>query len=801
MFRNAILLLILLAPLPATAQDLVATHNKIKSAVEERNYLLAKSELNELRSKQREVFEANNYDYLLARVSDKSGDTAAAMANYQAVVKRDSIFKEYAIWHLSQIARASGNLVLERLQLQQLVSFAPESLLQKAARARLVRSYFESNDYASVIRIASSPTDQAAATQDTTQQLSREDTVLLAESYYKTGNIEKARDYFMSLITNLPNPAQPDDFALAGVRGLDLLESDSASPLSDYDHLKRAQIYQFNRDFAGARNHFLAIVNGFPSSGIAPDALYQIGRGYSQQANFVDAVSWYERILEQFPDHAVAKDALLQLATAYTRLGKHKEAVVRYKTFIEKYPDEERLDRAYLNIVDVLRDNRDETHALEAAEAAREKFKGKLAEALAVFVESRIYISRSDWKNALASLETLRTFPDLGGATVAGGTNTAEITFLRGFVLEQLRRYDEAIDAYLSIPDGRNEYYGGRATERLRFLAGSDEARSIAEAKLKTLLDASRSSNSATNRENIQSAIRLTTRIEEREKILADLRKIYAELPAYKNSLTFKIVSVGRETPVKKAAALTTSHKDLANELWFLGLYDEASSELEATLNAEQKIGKTKTDLDYTLADIYRRGDMANRAASFIEPTWKVPADYQMELIPDNVLQMLYPIPYVDALRKSAAPRDVDPRFLLSIMRQESRFRSDAKSYAAARGLMQFISSTADRIAGELGRDNFRQDELYDPSTAVLFGSQYVSDLQKFFPNQLPAVAASYNGGEDNMMRWLARSKTDLADRYIPEVGFSQSKDYVYRVMTNYRMYQMLYDEDLKRLK
>jgi soluble lytic murein transglycosylase len=192
---------------------------------------------------------------------------------------------------------------------------------------------------------------------------------------------------------------------------------------------------------------------------------------------------------------------------------------------------------------------------------------------------------------------------------------------------------------------------------------------------------------------------------------------------------------------------------------------------------------------------------MANRAASFIEPIWKVPADYQMELMPDNVLQMLYPIPYADALRKSAAPRDVDPRFLLSIMRQESRFRSDAKSYAAARGLMQFISSTADRIAGELGRDNFRQDELYDPSTAVLFGSQYVSDLQKFFPNQLPAVAASYNGGEDNMMRWLVRSKTDLADRYIPEVGFSQSKDYVYRVMTNYRMYQMLYDEDLKRLK
>jgi soluble lytic murein transglycosylase len=191
---------------------------------------------------------------------------------------------------------------------------------------------------------------------------------------------------------------------------------------------------------------------------------------------------------------------------------------------------------------------------------------------------------------------------------------------------------------------------------------------------------------------------------------------------------------------------------------------------------------------------------MANRSSTFIESLWKVPADYQIELIPDAVMRMLYPTPYVDSMLRSASPLGVDARFLLSIMREESRYRSDAKSYAAARGLMQFISSTASRIAGELGRDNFRQDDLYDPPTAVLFGSRYVSNLQKLFPNQLPAVAASYNGGEDNMQRWMLRSKSDLADRYVPEIGFAQSKDYVYRVMSNYRIYRMLYDENLKRL-
>jgi hypothetical protein len=48
------------------------------------------------------------------------------------------------------------------------------------------------------------------------------------------------------------------------------------------------------------------------------------------------------------------------------------------------------------------------------------------------------------------------------------------------------------------------------------------------------------------------------------------------------------------------------------------------------------------------------------------------------------------------------------------------------------------------------------------------------------------------------MKRWLARSQADLADRYVPEIVFSQTKDYVYKVMANYRTYSALYDENLR---
>ncbi len=131
-------------------------------------------------------------------------------------------------------------------------------------------------------------------------------------------------------------------------------------------------------------------------------------------------------------------------------------------------------------------------------------------------------------------------------------------------------------------------------------------------------------------------------------------------------------------------------------------------------------------------------------------------------------------------------------------MRQESRFRPDAKSNAAARGLMQFIPATSNKIAGELGRDNYSRDELYDPETAILFGSQYLADLFKLFPSRSEAVAASYNAGEDNMARWLARSRSGSPERYVAEIMYPQSKDYVYKVMSNYRMYKLLYDEGLR---
>src|SRR5437763_6090273 len=246
------------------AQSVGAHHERIRSAMEASDYANAITEIQSLRTADPSAFVLNNYDYLLARLSERLGNPSMATANYQRVAARISLLSQYALWHLAELARATGNLTLEREKLRQLIAIAPASLLRDGAAARLGESFFESKDYESAIsalRPRASSNGNASA---------REALALIGQAYLRSGQRDAAREAFNSLVTQLPNPSQPDDFALAGVRGLDLLDSGSedalskgAPQLSEGEHLRRASIYNFNRDFAGARRHYQAIVERF----------------------------------------------------------------------------------------------------------------------------------------------------------------------------------------------------------------------------------------------------------------------------------------------------------------------------------------------------------------------------------------------------------------------------------------------------------------------------------------------------------------------------------------------------------
>jgi soluble lytic murein transglycosylase len=164
-----------------------------------------------------------------------------------------------------------------------------------------------------------------------------------------------------------------------------------------------------------------------------------------------------------------------------------------------------------------------------------------------------------------------------------------------------------------------------------------------------------------------------------------------------------------------------------------------------------------------------------------------------------TLAQDLYPIPYRQTIVKTAKARKLDPRFILALIRQESVFRPLAKSPSGARGLLQLTIDTAQKYAPGAGLNALRESELYRPETSILVGGEYLAQLAAMFPNMLEAVAASYNGGEDNVARWVTRAKEKAAGVFTSEIGFDETKAYVQKVMSNYRAYRQLYTADLVR--
>ena len=126
-------------------------------------------------------------------------------------------------------------------------------------------------------------------------------------------------------------------------------------------------------------------------------------------------------------------------------------------------------------------------------------------------------------------------------------------------------------------------------------------------------------------------------------------------------------------------------------------------------------------------------------------------------------------------------------------------FRPTAKSPSGARGLLQLTIDAAQKYGPAVGLTGVKESQLYQPETSIALGSKYLEELSRMFSGMLEPVAASYNGGEDNVARWLTRAKRRDPGVFTSEIGFDETKAYVQKVMANYRVYRQLYTADLVR--
>jgi soluble lytic murein transglycosylase len=390
--------------------------------------------------------------------------------------------------------------------------------------------------------------------------------------------------------------------------------------------------------FPQAREQFQKVLDNYPNDPGLPQALFGMGRSLMWEREYARAIPYLDRVSREYPNTKEGREGLAFKGACNVRLGNNAEAAKIYEQYTIMYPTGERIDTAYLNTIDALRESGQYDAANSWVDKSRLRFAGQPVEMNALHARLRMNIFRGHWADARSTADQMLGLGRFGGSM----TGSDEVRYLKAVALENLGGRDKAQAIYSSIPDTGLSYFGGLAAERLR------------------------------------------TR--------------------------------GR----------------------------------------------------------------------YVTPT-------------ANISGSEYPVVFRDDVLAAAKPRKIDPRFVLAIMKQESTFKPGAKSPSAARGLLQLVFDTALKYNVKAGYPGLQPDDLYNTRTNITIGCEYIAALKDEFGGLYEAIAASYNGGEDNAARWLNRSKPKEPGIFASEIGFAETKNYVFKVMNNYRAYRELYDENLNR--
>lgn len=176
---------------------------------------------------------------------------------------------------------------------------------------------------------------------------------------------------------------------------------------------------------------------------------------------------------------------------------------------------------------------------------------------------------------------------------------------------------------------------------------------------------------------------------------------------------------------------------------------------------------------EYQYDDIGVRGAKAGMARGIVAP------------------DAAYPLVDYPLLREPVVERSL----MLALSRQESEMNPRAISHANARGLMQFLPSTAQLEARQRGlpyRTSWLTD---DPGYNMTLGGAHLDTLLDQFNGSYIMTAAAYNAGASRPRRWIEeygdprRGEVDPVD-WVEFIPFSETRNYVQRVLENTQVYR-----------
>jgi soluble lytic murein transglycosylase len=162
---------------------------------------------------------------------------------------------------------------------------------------------------------------------------------------------------------------------------------------------------------------------------------------------------------------------------------------------------------------------------------------------------------------------------------------------------------------------------------------------------------------------------------------------------------------------------------------------------------------------------------------------------------------MRYLAPFREHVEPKARALQLDQGWVYGLMRQESRFITNAKSVVGAKGLMQLMPKTASWVARKIGMKDFHPGRTNDTDVNVTLGTNYLKMVLDELDSHPVLASAAYNAGPGRARKWRDAARPLEGAIYAETIPFNETRDYVKKVMSNAVYYSALFDGQPQSLK
>ena len=188
-------------------------------------------------------------------------------------------------------------------------------------------------------------------------------------------------------------------------------------------------------------------------------------------------------------------------------------------------------------------------------------------------------------------------------------------------------------------------------------------------------------------------------------------------------------------------------------------------------------------------AEVARRAEIWDRAINTADRT-----------VGTHDFNVRFLAPYRGVFAEQARAQGLEEPYVLGLVRQESRFSPNVRSFAGASGLMQLMPATARWVARQTGMKDYAPSRVTDIEVNIALGTSYLKYVLDELDGSPVLAAAAYNAGPGRARKWKADRPLEGAI-YAETIPFNETRDYVKKVLSNTMYYAALYGGDPKPLK